>query len=260
MAFNKKKESDPTQAFLLNGRQQKLLLIQLEKIDKMWYKRLKHLSKDRLEATTDLVRLEDEKQQLQYYDQHMEVHKMKDYNDECIKQMRHLKRELTHDNFNFDSTAFAERKRSMVHQNGATCLPKININRCFVTQTEKKRGKGKGNKRGQSRRQSNLMKHRILSVSDSNIDRVSKHIDTYSLGDRSKTFSMSHEDLISAARVNSFIAKLVEDQAEPASTSPVLPTINTKPDEHRYLKQRMATTLVLPTVTEVETRQRKISI
>ena len=261
MAFTKQKQYDPTEAFLLNEKQQRLLVLQLEKIDKLWYNRLKHLTTNRLEATTDLVRLEDEKEQLEYYDKRMEVHKMKEYNDCCIKQMRYLKREMTHDNYNFDPAVFAERKRTIVHQHGSICLPRIDT-KCFVTQGDKPRDKAVGQKRGISRRQSNLMKSKIFSASEPHMDRVPAlgHVETFSLGARSKTFSASQDNLNNAVKVSNFIAKLVEDQTEVDTQSPVLPTINGKPDEHRYLKQRMATQLVLPTVTEADNRQRKVSI
>lgn len=259
MAFHKQKQYDPTEAFLLNQKQQKLLLLRLKKIDKLWYKSLKHLSRDRLEATTDLMKLEDEKQQLEYYDHTMEVHKMKDYNDECIRHMRVMKRELTHDNFNFDSSAFANRKLPIVHNHGTLNLPRIDGSKCFITQKNGAK-KQKERKQVRKRRQSNLMRNRIFSMSDSNLDKVSKS--NHCLGERSKTLSVSHEDLSNNIRVHNFIAKLALSQSEETKTT-VLPNISSckaVPEEHRYLKQKMATTLALPTVTEVDSRQRKISV
>lgn len=246
MAWHKQKQYDPTEAFLQNERQQKVLDLQLQKIDKLWYNQLRVLSRNRLEATSELVRLEDEKSQLQYYDENINVHKLKEYTDDCILNMKQLKRELTHDNFNFENTGAIHMKRTLHAMN----LPKVEGG-CIITQSYKycKKSKKPEQKQLKKRRKSNLMKSKIFSASDSNLDKVSKYKQECIEGDA-----------------------LHADENEGTETKNgdteknVFPNISSKlkvtkaNEQHRYLKDKMATALVLPTVKEVCPRQRKLSV
>lgn len=250
MAWHKQKQYDPTEAFIQNERQQKLLDLELERIDKLWYQQMKLLSRDRLETTSELIRLEDEKSQLEYFDDSMDIHDMKDYIDNFLTHMKSLKRELTHDNFNFYDTGAMHLKR-MIHQNGKLTLPKVD-NACFVTQSVKpKKNKKPIKNRAKRRRKSNLFKSKILSVSDSNLEKISK------------CRQEKRQDDIEQSDIEGYSD--VETQGEKQKVRqqlPVLPSKQTvkKMEPHRYLKERMATTLVLPTVTEIATRERKLSI
>ncbi|XP_053396953.1 uncharacterized protein LOC128556317 [Mercenaria mercenaria] len=248
MAWHKQKQYDPTDAFIQNERHQKVLDLKLQKIDKLWYNQLRLLSRDRLQITSDLLRLEDEKGQLEYYDENMEVHKLKEYTDGCMLHMKQLKRELTHDNFNFETTGAIHMKRTIQSMN----LPRLDGG-CIVTQSHKHNKKQKKPEKShlRKRRKSNLMKSKIFSISDSNLDKVSKYKQENNESDVSK----------------SELTRVTEPKlGTEATQKTTFPNISSKlkvsrtNEQHRYLKERMATALVLPTVTEVPPRQRKLSI
>lgn len=245
MAWHKQKHYDPTEAFLQNERQQKLLDLQLAKIDKQWYHKLKHLSRDRLDTTSELLRLEDEKSQLAYFDETMEIHKMKEYTDICMKHMKELKREISHDNFNFDNHSAIYMKTGAPSVN----LPKLDGN-CFVTQSANfhKKAKKPNKSRLKKRRKSNLMKSKIFSISDSNLDKVSKYKQENSENETPCQMSQSEA-------VSKFETKMTSLPDLTAKLS-----VKKNNDQHRYLKEKMATVLVLPTVNEDVPRQRKLSI
>lgn len=257
MAWHKQKQYDPTEAFIQNERHQKLLNLQLEKIDKLWLHQLRILARDRLETTSELIRLEDEKSQLAYFDEHMDVHKMKEYTDNCLTQMKSLKRELTHDNFNFENTGAIVAKRSVQPNLN---LPKVEELGYIVTQSLKNsKPKKKTKKVGLGkRRKSNLFRSKILSMSDSNLDMVSKY---------KKENNDSTSNKLNEVDTNN---KLSEKSKKPGAensglASALLPSIPSKPvtrskEQHRYLKEKMTTALVLPTVKEAIPRQRKLSI
>jgi hypothetical protein len=249
MAWHKQKQYDPTDAFIQNERHQKLLDLQLEKIDKLWYNQLRIMSRGRLETTSELIRLEDEKNQLEYFDENMDVHQMKDYIDSCLTHMKSIKRELSHDNFNFDNSGAMHLKR-VINQYGKLNLPKLDDS-CFVTQQARPKKAKKSNKnRLKKRRKSNLFKSKIFSMSDSNLDKISKY------KQEKETEEERNIDQLSVTE---------EKAANPSQKSqlPMLPVkrnIKRNLEPHRYLKEQMATTLVLPTVKEVVPRQRKLSI
>lgn len=248
MAWHKQKQYDPSEAFLQNERQQKLLGIQLEKIDKQWYNKLRILSRDRLQTTSELIRLEDEKSQLEYFDENMEIHRMKEYTDICLKHMKELKRELTHDNFNFDNRGAILLKTNSQGMH----LPRLNDG-CFVTQSCKvnKKAKRPAKNRLKKRRKSNLMKSKIFSMSDSNLDKISKYKQQSSEND------VTHSEASDKGETK-LEAKVVPKSLLPELTGKV--TVKRTSEQHRYLKEKMATALVLPTVNEHVPRQRKLSI
>jgi hypothetical protein len=244
MAWHKQKQYDPTEAFLQNERQQKVLDVQLQKIDKLWYNQLRVLSRNRLETTSELVRLEDEKSQLQYFDETIDVHKLKDYTDECILNMKQLNRELTHDNFNFENTGAIHTKRILHAMN----LPKLEGN-CIISQSYRysKKSKKPEQKKTRKRRKSNLFKSKIFSVSDSNLDKVSKYKQE---NNESDVFHPESETKLEINDTQKTVFPNISSKLKVTKTN----------EQHRYLKQKMATALVLPTVKEVCPRQRKLSI
>ncbi|KAL4233507.1 hypothetical protein ACF0H5_008188 [Mactra antiquata] len=261
MAWHKQKQYDPSEAFIQNERQQKLLNIQLQKIDKLWLHQLRLFARDRLETTSELLRLEDEKGSLEYFDDSMDVHKIKEYTDNVVTQMKAIKKEMMHDNYNFDNTgAIVSKKVSQMHLN----LPKVDELGYIVTQSLKPNGsKNKPKKAAlKRRRKSNLFKSRILSVSDSNLDRVSK----YKRENAQTDFKENEDnDTIKGHSAKSGSRKHVSE-TNTKIDGKLLPSISSpKPvlrnnEQHRYLKEKMATALVLPTVNEAMPRQRKLSV
>ncbi|KAH3734564.1 uncharacterized protein LOC127851599 [Dreissena polymorpha] len=269
MTFQKNRKYDPTVAFLLNERQQKLLALRLEELDRLWCNSLRHLSRDRLDATEDLTRLEEEIQNLSYYDKNMDGNRMKEYNDKCILAMKSLKRELSHDNFNFDSSVQIQKKKSSKFS-----LPKITKG-FFVTQI-KPRTKKKLKERLQQRRNSNLQQLRKFSISDSNLDKYSKSakLSQMSWSQELRTKSMSNDDLsVKKHEKHVDVKKLLSERFDTKKESTnliVLPSLGSRqstqlslnvtslPEGYRYLKH--TTNLVLPTVRENSSRQRKLSI
>lgn len=250
MAWQKPKQYDPAEAFIENDRQQKLLDLNIQSIDKLLYSQLKLLSRDRLETTSELLRLETEKSQLAYFDETMEVRKMKEFTDGCLLHMKQLKRELSHDNFHFENPGDMHLKRTL----HGTSLPKLEGS-CFVTQSYKSKNKKLIKKPDKNylkrRRTSNLMKSKIFSISDSHLETVSKYKHNEPDYDKGDT------DVVDGALAT------LEIQGAPKTIFPNLTikaTVRKNSEQHRYFKDKLATALVLPTVTEVTPRQRKLSV
>ena len=240
MAWHKQQEYDPTEAFVQNARQQKMLELKLEEIDKLWYMELKNLAKERLDTTNELKRLEDTKRSLQYYDSKITVSDLKRYTDGVVEQFRRLNRENTKDNFNFETSAMKIKRLSVslptLNQVGFAAIPRR-------TKIHKKKSKDKNRKHSVSK-SSTLKGTRLKSISDSNLHTSEKYKESRAISN--------------SADVRTGRIKKSGVEFPPIDNSKLG---SAKSDDHRYLKQKMATTLELPPVIEVNScRNRKMSI
>ena len=246
MAWHKQQQYDPTEAFIQNARQQKLLELELQEIDKLWFLELKRIAKDRLDVTSELTKLEEMKRGVDYYDKTMHPRDLKKHTAKVKEQFRHMYRENTKDNFNFETSAMKEKRLSV-------SLPSLNdiglpfVGRRPSVKPTKKKNKGKHRKQSTSTTSSRLIKStRLKSISDSNLNT-----------------SSDFKEIQSKTRVSPCSAHVKRSTEEQCAS--VLPRIgnmkvtSATADEHRYLKQRMATTLELPPVLEVITH-RKMSV
>ena len=240
MSWHKHQEYDPTEAFVQNARQQKLLELKLDDIDKLWYAQLKHLARERLDATNELKILEETKKDLQHYDKNMLVSDLKKYTDGVINQFRQIERENSRDNFNFETRAMQVKRLSVslpsLNQLGIAPLP-------VRTSLKKKKIKTQ-RRRHKTSTSSKLKSTRLKSISDSNLHKSSKF-------EESKLAP-------SSADAKSDRQKALGSLFPPISHQKLS---SAKSDDHRYLKHKMATSLELPPVVEVNThRSRKLSL
>ncbi|OWF48155.1 uncharacterized protein LOC110453435 [Mizuhopecten yessoensis] len=76
-----RQKNDAVAASIKNIREQKGLERQLTHIERLWHVELKHLTREKLEATHELTRLEEEKQNLEYLNDDVEGDSLKTYTD-----------------------------------------------------------------------------------------------------------------------------------------------------------------------------------
>ncbi|XP_033740590.1 uncharacterized protein LOC117327636 [Pecten maximus] len=74
-------KNDSVAASIKNIREQKGLERQLTHIEKLWHLELKNLTREKLEVTYELTRLEEEKQHLDYLNEEVEGNNLKTYTD-----------------------------------------------------------------------------------------------------------------------------------------------------------------------------------
>lgn len=242
MAWHKQQQYDPTAAFIQNNRQQKLLELRLEEIDKLWFSQLKGLAKERLDVTSELTKLEEMKRSLQHYDKTMLVSDLKKYTDRIVEQFKKMNRANTRDNFNFDTSAIKEKRLSVsLPRLDQVGLHGIALARLPSGRPQTKRRTEKTTKHSSSTKSSRLRGTRVKSISDSNL---------HTMTNFKESRIISNSAHVKGRRDEKLTYKL--------------PTIgdgklSSKCEDHRYLKQKMATTLELPPVIEVNTH-RKMSI
>ncbi|XP_052807210.1 uncharacterized protein LOC128236402 [Mya arenaria] len=274
MTFQRQRANDPAiAAFLVNQRHQKDLTSRLVEIDRLMYARLKSLSRDRLDVSSDLCRLDEDMKRLEYYDKTMDGVKMRDYNDHVYQNTRDVKKQIANDNFTFDSSVMIKRKIS-----AQINLPKVN-SPFLVTQKYDTNVKKPMRKRTKHRRDSTLalLKSKSFSVSDSNLHRVSSFAKQQSiLNDEAKVRSVSHEDLSKRPSDNTMdlFKRFINRSKTTIGVAPVLnpglPSLGPRQgtqysltgaaEERRPLKAHMAAS-GLPTVREsTASRQRKLSV
>ena len=249
MAWHGHQQYDPAAAFIKNARQQKLLDLRLDEIEKLWFAELKSLAKDRLDVTKELTQLEEEKRQLKYYDKKMLVSDLKRYTDGVIEQFRKVNRENTRDNFDFDTGAIKEKRLSIslprFDQVGLS-VPGLPTNRHAPHRPSTKRSTRsthRQRKLSSSTTSSILKGTRLKSVSDSNLHKITSFPETRGISSSAHVANRRKDDRVTS-------------RFPPINTGKLNPS---KSEDHRYLKHRMATTLELPPVIEVN-NHRKMSI
>ena len=250
MAWHGNQQYDPAAAFIKNSRQQKLLDLRLGEIEKLWFAQLKHLAKDRLDVTKELTQLEEEKRHLQHYDKNILVSDLKRYTDGVVQQFRKVNRENTRDNFNFNTSAIKEKRLSISLPGLDQCG--LSISKAPVIKHLPQRPNTKRSVRSvQRQRQFSVSTtystafqgSKLKSVSDSNLHKITSFTEPRGHSSSANVANRRKDDRLSSR----------------------FPPINTgklssaKSEDHRYLKQRMATALELPPVIEVN-NHRKMSV
>ena len=250
MAWHGSQQYDPAAAFIKNARQQKLLDLRLDDIEKLWFAQLKHLAKDRLDVTKELTQLEEEKRQLQHYDKTMLVSDLKKYTDGVIEQFRKVNRENTRDNFNFNTSAIKE-KRLSISLPGLDQVG-LNLPRPPTIKHVPHRPSTKRSTRSVQRQRklsvsttcsNTLQRTRLKSMSDSNLHKITSFPEPRGVSSSAHVTTRRKDDRVTS-------------RFPPINTSKLS---SAKSEDHRYLKHRMATTLELPPVIEVS-NHRKMSV
>ncbi|XP_060071638.1 uncharacterized protein LOC132551505 [Ylistrum balloti] len=98
-------KNDAVAASIKNIREQKGLERQLTQIEKHWHLELKHLTREKLEVTYELTRLEEEKQNLEYLNEEVEGDSLKTYTDNIRDKNGQQKEEDKQiDRFNYQNS------------------------------------------------------------------------------------------------------------------------------------------------------------